>query len=459
MYVRPVNDDDDATGAEEIDAPPTVDSHGIFASFKLDGERFNGGRLPIDALVELQRYRELILEAAKQAWLESNPGEEMPADFSSQFDLAVTDIENGSAIPKMEVAPSAYDEFYDAGRSDVEAIFADIINRNFGVDFSDLDDGDDDETPDEPGESPKLDDAPDVGIESSVDDVLADEDAEDGSDQTDERHRTRSELLSHLAVLDAFRDFGSSLRGEDSLILSSADSGEEVRITSETAPRVFRPIFEQMAFELAAPDEPARIRSKYVSTVAGRLVALNADARNFKINTLFFGQVHGRYKDPEKLDDLKAVLESSAQAPLVRITGRMSWEGDTLLRILNVDAVELLEIDTEPWSRRIVELASLGQDWHPELDKSPLISFAAIDAAREVLRASKECEIQPGIYPGQDGGVTVEWGSPERVVTLEISPDPEFFLFHLEVASGEATELDTGDLSEVIMRVGEALRD
>ena len=104
-----------------------------------------------------------------------------------------------------------------------------------------------------------------------------------------------------------------------------------------------------------------------------------------------------------------------------------------------------------------MELASLAQNWHPELDKSPLISFIAIDAAREVLRATQKSEISPGIYPGDDGGVIVEWGSPQRVVTLEISPEPDFFLFHLDVASGDATEFDTEDLSEVIARVGEAL--
>lgn len=438
-----MNDDDDANGADEVDANPVDDEPGVFATLKLDGARFNGGRLPIDALVELQRYRELILEAAKQAWREANPEAEVPLDFSSEFDLAVTEIEDGSAVPVMEKKKSAYDNFYDAGRLDVEALFADIVNRNFGVSIPDSEEGVEEQAGDEDSASPG-----EIAPEDGPDTATEDEEAPIES---------KRRLLTSLAALDAFQDFGSSLREEDSLILSGTETHEEVRITADTAPRVFRPIFEQLAFELDEPVEEALERTQYTSTVAGRLIALNADARNFKIKTLLFDQVHGRYKDPERLEDLKTVLESSAQAPLVRVTGRMSWLGGKLKQILNVDEVELLEIESEPWSRRIVELASLGRNWHPELDNSPLISFTAIDAAREVLRATQKCEISPGIYPGEDGGVIVEWGSPQRVVTLEISPEPDFFLFHLDAASGDATEFDTEDLSEVIARVGEAL--
>ncbi|MEV4988447.1 hypothetical protein [Pseudarthrobacter sp. LMD1-1-1.1] len=453
-----MNDDEGAIGADGIDADPADNETGLFASFKLDGARFNGGRLPVDALVELQRYRELILEAAKQAWREANPGEEVPADFSSAFDLAVTEIEDGSAVPLMEKARSAYDSFYDAGRVEVEALFADIINRNFGVVLADTeqDEASDEEAPIAENEG-EADDGIGLGdVSSEATESPEEPDAELGG-KRERSAQSKQRLLFSLASLDAFRDFGSSLREEDSLVLSGTESHEEVRITSETAPRVFRPIFEQVALDLEEPAEEVLERSKYTSTVAGRLIALNADAKNFKIKTLLFDLVHGRYKDAERLEDLKKVLESSAQAPLIRITGRMSWLGDQLKQILTVDEVELLEIETEPWSRRIVELASLGQSWHPELEKSPLISFTAIDAAREVLRATQKSEIAPGVYPGEDGGVIVEWSSPQRVVTLEISPEPDFFLFHLDVASGDATEFDTEDLSEVIARVGEAL--
>ncbi|MDQ0635065.1 hypothetical protein QFZ40_002974 [Arthrobacter pascens] len=447
-----MNDDDDAAREDEVDANPVEDESGVFATLKLDGARFNGGRLPIDALVELQRYRELILEAAKLAWREANPGEEVPADFSSEFDLAVTEIEDGSAVPVMEKTRSAYDSFYDAGRLDVEALFADIVNRNFGVILNDSGQ-----------ESAAYQESPSVGGDQDGDATPPDEvgpgdeaDAE-SEDEEETTRQSKQRLLSSLASLDAFRDFGSSLREEDSLLLSGTETHEEVCITSETAPRVFRPIFERLALELVETEEEAPERRKYTSTVAGRLIAVNAEARNFKIKTLLFGQVHGRYKEAERLEDLKKVLESNAQAPLIRVTGRMSWLGDHLRQILNVDEVELLEIETEPWSRRIVELASLAKNWHPELGKSPLISFVAIDAAREVLRATQESEISPGIYPGEDGGVIVEWGSPQRVVTLEISPELDFFLFHLDVVSGEAIEFDPEDLSEVIERVGEAL--
>lgn len=131
----------------------------------------------------------------------------------------------------------------------------------------------------------------------------------------------------------------------------------------------------------------------------GRLIALNADKGSFQIKTLHFGEVHGRYKGRDRTADLKAVLDSSAQAPLVRITGRMSWLNDVLTQILSVDQVELLEIASEPWSRRMIELAGLAPDWHPDIEPSQIISSTAIDAAREILRVVQEVEPTPGIYP------------------------------------------------------------
>ena len=184
---------------------------------------------------------------------------------------------------------------------------------------------------------------------------------------------------------------------------------------------------------------------------------MNADRKNFDIDTLHYGKVHGNYKDAGMTANLRAVLESSAQAPLVRVTGRMSWRDGRVYRILSVDDLELLEVETEPWSRRVVELASLPPGWHPEVDHSPVISFVAIDAARELMREVEGLPPAPGIFPREDGGIIVEWSTPQRVISLEISPEPYFFLFHLDVATEEATETETQDISVVKTLIAEAL--
>jgi len=394
-----------------------------FARFTLDGDRFAGARLPIDALVELQRYREMVLEAARQAWFADHPGQSIPDDFDREFDLAISDVEDGSATPVMDKPASPYDTYYATGRDELETAFAEIINTGFEVDL----------------------------VQVSAPDQTDEDDAAVRLEPPLFQFPERIEPLTRLVDLPAFRAFGSSLRPDEALRLEPSIDHEPVEVTASTGATVIR-AFVELVERLRNPasEQPDEVRSdKYVSTVAGRLFAMNADKKNFDMDTLHFGKVHGSYKDAEMTTNLRAVLDSSAQAPLVRVTGRMSWRDGSLYRILSVDELELLEIETEPWSRRVVELASLPPNWHPEIDSSPVISFVAIDAARDVLRDVEGLPPVPGIFPLEDGGVLVEWSTPERVVSLEISPDAGFLLFHLDVATEEATETETDDISVV----------
>ena len=385
-----------------------------FARLTLDGERFTGARLPIDALVELQRYRGLVLAAARLVWEREHSGESAPDDFEATFDLAIGFIDNGSATSIMEKPSTAYDAYYVAGRNAIDAAFIAIVDSEFGTDL-------------ETNES-------DV---TSVEGVPQD-----------------AVFLAPIVDLPELQEFGTSLHAAEVIKLQpESEPSRELTITNETAEKRFA----TLARMISAPPEVSEVpptSDKRTSTVAGRLYALDADRLSFGMGTLHFGEVNGRYGDPKLTADLKAVLNSSDQAPLIRVTGRMSWRGKALYRILSVDAVELLEIDTEPWSRRTVELASLPPNWHPEVDESPVIAFQAIDAAREVLRAVRFDDIVPGIFPREDGGVIVEWSSPERVLTVEIGPDLDYYIFDVDVAAQSGTDFSTHNLAEVLDHLG-----
>ena len=64
---------------------------------KLNGPRFAGGRLPIDSLIELERYQQLLRVVARAEWEADHPTETVPDDFDADVSLTIERIENGSA--------------------------------------------------------------------------------------------------------------------------------------------------------------------------------------------------------------------------------------------------------------------------------------------------------------------------------------------------------------------------
>jgi hypothetical protein len=399
--------------SEELNAAGTAPA---FTEFTLEGDRFERGRLPLDALAELQRYRDLLLAAAKRAWFRDNPGDDLPQDFVIEFDVAISRVENGSAVSVLERPPSEYGDYFDAGRDTVDAMFAQMVQ---GLAPADLDP--------EPGDGEP---------------VLT---------------RDEREAFLDLAGSPSFRDFGATLGPEDKAIF--ADRHSDIQFTMATRVKVLRPVVKRVR-------EITKGRRHSESVVAGRLISLNAEKRNFTIKTLVFGDVNGRYSDAAKTAELRAVLDSSAQAPVVRIEGKMSWTHRGLEKILDIDSVELFEVESEPWSRRLVELASLPPGWSEADDNEDMISFPALDAAREIIRAVTAEETPfPGISPLEDGGVHVQWVTDDRATSVEIDPDAAVYAHTLHVADlgtesevQTASDLETSNLEAAINFIREVLR-
>ncbi len=67
------------------------------------GERFTGGRLPVEVLLDLPAFRDLVVAFAKTAWKVKHPERlRVPKGFDKSLTFDLLDIADGSAIPKLE---------------------------------------------------------------------------------------------------------------------------------------------------------------------------------------------------------------------------------------------------------------------------------------------------------------------------------------------------------------------
>ena len=369
---------------EEVERP--------FVRIRISGDRFKGGRLPVDALGEIQRYQAVLLAAARREWLDDNPGAEIPEDFDENLGLVIAAVEPGSAQILLErpVVATDFDIYYERGRDEFERELSTLLDPTESV-----------------NEAP-------------------------------------------LFELKEFQAFGKSLVSGDAIQVTSytEDASPKTTISLTEVSRVENFIPRQKELKKELRKRRAAKRHAEDRAVAGRLTELNPDKGSFTIQTLHFGDLTGWYTDSDITDDLKRVLESSAKAPVVRVRGDLQFRNNEVIRLRNVSEVQLLEIDGQPWSRKLVELASLGPDWDGDAPGAEMISFAALDAARDLmLQFAHRDAPRPSMSPIEDGGVMLEWSSSDVVATIEISPDAEFLLFLLPTGTNESTEENTTDIT------------
>jgi len=102
-----------------------------FISPKLEGQRFVEHSVPLDLLKDFAALQEMLVEVAKWRFLEDNPSRQRtPRNFTADFDLRLTGIEEGSAVLKISLMlaslfPSGHQEYLQRAKADiVEAIAA-----------------------------------------------------------------------------------------------------------------------------------------------------------------------------------------------------------------------------------------------------------------------------------------------------------------------------------------------
>lgn len=76
-----------------------------FKEIRFTGGRFDGanGWLDVEALIELQFYRKLIIAIAGEKWRHERPGRErLPRGFKNDFSLGISEVGSGSAVAVMQ---------------------------------------------------------------------------------------------------------------------------------------------------------------------------------------------------------------------------------------------------------------------------------------------------------------------------------------------------------------------
>jgi hypothetical protein len=90
-----------------------VEDH-VFLKPRFVGKRFDNHSLPLEILKDLAVLEELIIEVAKREYIKKNPEKSrVPKGFTRDLIFKLTGIEEGSAIPAIEIEPAATSLFPD----------------------------------------------------------------------------------------------------------------------------------------------------------------------------------------------------------------------------------------------------------------------------------------------------------------------------------------------------------
>lgn len=85
-----------------------------FLTLKLNGSRFNGGKIPLEVLADFAGLSELLIETAKWKFMQANPvRKRSPRGFTNGVELSLVEIKQGSAVPVIALdIPSLTDSLF-----------------------------------------------------------------------------------------------------------------------------------------------------------------------------------------------------------------------------------------------------------------------------------------------------------------------------------------------------------
>lgn len=363
---------------------------------RLSGARFDGGRLPVDSLVELQKYQEVVRIAAMAEWQQQHPGEDIPEDLTTSVSLTIDRIDEGSADVFL-----AFEQHEVYVQYQAEA--QDAVDAIIGAAYSDA------EIPVLPALTPEQD----------------------------------NELRDTVAQL------GSTLRPEQSMeFYPDGPDSLPVTITIETRRAAVERLSRIEDF-LVSPDtdtKPSSIK-KVEESLVGRITALDADKKSYNLVLADGREIHGWYRtDGSLLEDFRAVVNSSAEGPLTRVTGDLQYKDGNLFRFWDTISVEHVQFDETAWGSRLAEFAALTTGW--DGGDAAQISSVALEGAQMLMRAvDKSSAERPGIFPTDEGGVLIEWGSTSSVRSIEVLEDGTFEMFELRAGQREGQHSTTNDMT------------
>lgn len=327
------------------------------------GRRFQGARLPVGILPDIEAFRDLLVSFAKIGWLAEHEGRQrVPRGFDAQLSLDLVMIEDGSAVSVL--APSF---------GDVQGVFPGMIAGPMGL------------------------------LRNAYFEVS--ELFQKAANDADYKPVLRRDQIS------ALNRFGAGLRKDEHIDLVGAqgEKGLVVSITSTTR-----------------RDLITRIRETYEKRYegVGALTAVSADGW-IDVATADYGVVKLGVGE-RALDEFDGFLlnEVIVEVTLeLDADDRVRSVIDTHM----VELIEFMsEADRETLSRAKLRLSAIAEMDAGWMDgEGERMSSAAIEQAKVIVEFGRNWFSTAGIFPTLDGGIQIEKNVDGDEYTLIISPSGE----------------------------------
>lgn len=361
-----------------------ADPDGAFASFVLEGYRFDLPGLPVGSAREVGAFRDAVLEMARAAWLDLNPGRERaPRGFEDDFDLRLVEISTGSTRLGM------------------------VLHRPEAR-------GEDEWAP--------LRDAYEVGRDALTDAVatLA------GTGRLPSRFPPRA-----VAPL---KRVGATLAEDEALVFGPPGAdGARAQVD-----KPLRTLLQEID-EATAPTHPVEAR------LLGVLTEFDGRAQSFQIRT-GDGVVHTCSLEAGNSTVAHDVHEHLARdgvtAPDVLVVGGTVQPEALRVELFDVRQVQVVRTLAEKTVvERVRRIAGLDQGWDGPGSLAPADeALRRVEALAPTLAA---LGLPVTIVPDADGSVVLEWRRGDLEMTAEIRSDASMTLTADDTATDEVTERES----------------
>jgi hypothetical protein len=339
---------------------------------KYVGERFNGGRLPLDVLADLPALRDLLIAYAKEQWRAGNSDRSrVPKGFEQSLSFDLTAIEDGSAIPQLTWDQASAQKSLPGFTAEIQDV-----------------------------------------IESSFSKII------------------------HLIDRAAHQDFPKALGSEYVRALnklgSSLRDGEKIEFLGKTGREgnvvYLDPTRRKQLITKVRETYEARFEG--TGQLLGNFVNDPKTGR-IDIATTEHGVIAVPIEKDRVIDEFDGCIGSTVQFDLVIELDNL----DKFQNVAFVHAIGLIDEgiagDFERCKNRLDELAKLNDDWDGE--GAIAIRDSVIEAAKKLLAARPHLCSKYKIFPTAVGGILLEFEYGTWDISVEFDADAGIEIFGIEI--------------------------
>jgi hypothetical protein len=184
--------------------------------------------------------------------------------------------------------------------------------------------------------------------------------------------------------------------------------------------------------------------------LAGKLVSLNRDPKRLVLLLPSGQKMDGKFERDQVWDDLHKALGTVSTHPYARLNVTVERDYlDRIVRITDVEGVEVMETLAEKWHERFLELVNLRDT---EDQSKPLVLAETFERADRLINILSETPLPvPAIFPTYDGGLSLVWQRALHRTTVYIEPDEELQVEN--VPDGPLEPYCSNDLEKVAEEV------